>query len=157
MSIRASDFLGTATLGASDVPTPRVVKISSFEIRDYPAKRQQDGIMPEDERKILLSFHNEARQLKLNVTNTQTLIALLGDEVDGWIGQSVELWCDPSINYNGFRGGLRVRPAPQPQPQQHPPPQPQPQPPPQPQPQQNPSPQARAVAQAIEADLRWPS
>lgn len=58
-------------------------------------------------------FDGLEKPLVMNSTNGQIIAALLGsEESDDWIGQSVQLYTDPSITYNGkLVGGIRVREA----------------------------------------------
>ncbi len=60
--------------------------------------------------KPVLYFTGKELGLALNKTNAGILEALYGDETDRWIGQPIELYVDPHVQYQGRTvEGLRVR------------------------------------------------
>jgi len=70
-----------------------------------------ETIGDELETKPVLHFreHN-IKPLVLNKTNMGFMIAVFKtDESDDWIGRRINLWNDPSVSFNGVRGGLRIR------------------------------------------------
>ena len=62
--------------------------------------------------KYVLSFKDapNGQTLPLNVTNLNTIAAVTGlRNSDDWGGQTVTLFNDMSVSYNGKFGGIRVR------------------------------------------------
>ena len=50
------------------------------------------------------------KPMVINNTNWQNVEALYGDDSDGWMGKTVEVWVDPAVSFGGKRiGGLRLR------------------------------------------------
>ena len=52
----------------------------------------EDQVVFDGEKKDILCFEDTGRQLILNVTNAEMLIALFGDEPNGWAGRRVTLY-----------------------------------------------------------------
>jgi hypothetical protein len=61
--------------------------------------------------KLVLFFAGSSKGLVLNMSNGDTLFDMTGQEdPEEWIGQSVELYVDETVNYAGKRvGGIRLR------------------------------------------------
>lgn len=89
--------------------------------------------------KYILDFVEDVKPMTLNTVNGDIIAEMTGHEdFDGWLGHKIVAFNDPTVMYNGKRGGIRVRaprniaPAPKPSP---PKPAPAPRPPePEPQP-----------------------
>ena len=62
----------------------------------------------DDERKIVLAFHNRDKRMIVNRTNGDTLALAFGDEIEGWVGKEITLFTIPNV-YQG-KPGLRIRP-----------------------------------------------
>src|SRR5262249_29420648 len=71
-------------------------RISDFEtareITHTVAYLLEDQVVFDGDRKDILCFEDTGRQLILNVTNAETLIALFGDEPNAWAGRRVTLF-----------------------------------------------------------------
>ena len=81
------------------------VTIKSIERKEY----EDEG---KKEIKGVLSFSDDERSLSLNVTNTNTLVAMYGgQDIDKvWIGKQITLYVDPNVQYAGkIVKGLRIR------------------------------------------------
>jgi hypothetical protein len=52
---------------------------------------EQFGRGPEAQRKPVLAFKETGLLLVLNRTNASTLVALLGDDMDNWVGERIHL------------------------------------------------------------------
>lgn len=79
--------------------------ISKVERKEY----EDEG---KKEVKGVLSFSDDERQLSLNVTNTNVLVAMYGgQDIDKtWIGKKVTLYVDPNVKYGTkIVKGLRIR------------------------------------------------
>jgi hypothetical protein len=48
--------------------------------------------------------------LVLNHTTGTTIASLYGDQIENWEGNSIAMFCDESVLYEGNQGGVRVRP-----------------------------------------------
>jgi hypothetical protein len=63
-----------------------------------------------DETKPVVHFRGATKPLIINLVNWDTLEQAFGDDSDGWVGQAIELYVDPSVMFAGKRvGGVRVR------------------------------------------------
>lgn len=64
----------------------------------------------EKERKLALHFRGDVKPMLLNKVNLKVLAAMFGTDTKEWMGETINVWNDPSVNYNGAQGGLRLRP-----------------------------------------------
>jgi len=63
-----------------------------------------------NETKNILHFNGDVKQMILNRTNAEFLVAAFGDDSDHWLGKTVEIYVDPNVMFGGKRiGGVRVR------------------------------------------------
>lgn len=79
--------------------------ISKVERKEY----EDEG---KKEVKGVLSFVEDERQLSLNVTNTNAVVAMYGGQnIDtAWVGKKITLYVDPNVKYGTkIVKGLRVR------------------------------------------------
>lgn len=82
--------------------TLTIAKVERKEYEDE-GKKEVKGV---------LSFSDDERQLSLNVTNTNVLVAMYGgQDIDKtWIGKKVTLYVDPNVKYGTkIVKGLRIR------------------------------------------------
>jgi len=100
--IYGGDWLKLQHLNGQDVPVViAAVGVESFE-SEGRTKQQ-----------VVLSFAGHTKRLGLCKTNALTIAAMLGDDTDAWVGQSITLWPDPTVTMKGaVVGGVRVRPVP---------------------------------------------
>jgi hypothetical protein len=70
----------------------------------YEDLRDTDG---RTEEKIVVYFHEDTRGLTLNKTRGAALVKTFGDDMDGWIGERVELY----IVDTQMGPGIRIRAA----------------------------------------------
>lgn len=63
------------------------------------------------ETKPVMAFREHgSKPLVMNKTVIGTLMTMFGsDDSDHWIGRRINVFNDPSVMFNGNRGGLRVR------------------------------------------------
>jgi hypothetical protein len=67
----------------------------------------KDGGVPE--RKLQIKLAND-KLLNLNSTNLKRLVKAFGDDTEGWIGRTIELYWDDEVQYQGRQtGGVRIR------------------------------------------------
>ena len=94
-----------AYLTKADVTPPWTGTINSVEERLVAAPGQQA------KPKLVLFFNGTKKGLILNRSNGDVLFELTGtDDAEEWIGETVELFVDPSVTYAGKRvGGVRLR------------------------------------------------
>jgi hypothetical protein len=86
---------------------PFQLAIANYELVTFDAK---DGGRPEKKWALLV---DDNQKLLLNKENLRTLIEAFGDEMDGWIGQRVEVFFDKSVTFGGKRvGGIRLKALP---------------------------------------------
>ena len=98
-----SKFIGSKFLGAADYPNPAVLTI-------VQVSEEEIGQEDDRKRKGVVYFENVEKALVLNATNTTTLIELLGEESDAWLGQKIEIFTDPKVMFAGKRTpALRLR------------------------------------------------
>lgn len=104
--MKTGKYFSGSYLKAADLPRPVTVIIDRVA-------EEQLGEEGKREQRLVMYFRGKERGLVLNKTNNDMLVALFGsDESDEWRGQSITLWNDPSVTFNGQRGGIRIRSAP---------------------------------------------
>jgi len=103
MGKKMGSYMGGKYLRKDDVDF-KGLDVTIYNITD-------ETIGDELETKPVLHFREHGvKPLVLNKTNIGYMIAVFGsDDSDDWVGRRVNLWNDPSVNFNGVRGGLRVR------------------------------------------------
>lgn len=98
-----SDYLKAADLsdGADDYVS-KIVTITGIET----SKPFDDG-----NTQRLLSFKEIDKKLGLNKTNWNKIASITKqDDDENWVGQKVELWVDPDVQYSGKTvPGIRIR------------------------------------------------
>ena len=65
----------------------------------------------EKEKKLALHFRGDVKAMLLNKVNLRILAAMFGTDTKEWMGEAVNVYNDPTVNFNGATGGLRIRPA----------------------------------------------
>ena len=87
-------------LKKEDFPGPRALTIREL-------KREQ----LDNEDKLVLYFHEEAKGFVLNKINAQLISAELNTpQVEAWTGRQITLYNDPSVSFQGkLTGGIRVQ------------------------------------------------
>ena len=97
-----SDYLKTETIKASG---PQNLTIRDYEVAEF--KDEKTGKLA---KKLALLLGDDVPPFLLNKENNRTLIEAFGDETDGWIGKTIEVFFAPNVMFGGKRvGGLRVR------------------------------------------------
>jgi len=103
-------FFGGAYFTAKDLKDsgPTALTISGFE-----------GVMMEnektkaDEEKLVLYFEEDNRGLVVNRTMSECMDAMFGEDVRGWVGKGVTLYCDSTIRFGAKTvGGVRIEGSP---------------------------------------------
>lgn len=88
-------------LKKQDFPKPKALVIESCEL---------EAIHGEHTRKYVLRFTGTAKGLILNPTNIKKLIEITGtSESSEQVGHTVILFNDLSVEYQGNKGGIRLR------------------------------------------------
>jgi hypothetical protein len=71
----------------------------------------EETVGQEKERKLALHFRGDIKPMLLNKVNLKVLAAMFGTDTKDWMGEQVNVYNDPAVNFNGATGGLRLRPA----------------------------------------------
>jgi hypothetical protein len=105
-----TDLYPSRYLTKGNFEKPALLTISRIEVENVAP----DNMAPE--RKPVLFFAELEQGMVLNKTNGNTVASLYGANTDGWIGQRIVVYNDPSVRDPGGRivGGIRLR-APKPQ------------------------------------------
>ncbi len=102
--MQRSDYYGKSDyFKADDVKAaPIVATIHSVREKQFSGDTQP---------KPMLIFKDQAQMLTLNVTNFDIMEAAFGEIGDGsgWVGKTIEMCYDPTVQYKGKSGGLQVR------------------------------------------------
>ena len=102
--MRISELFTSPYLKAADLQRPINAVIDRCGVETV-------GSGDNEERRPVLSFKGMDRRLVVNKTNAEHLTRIFGtDETEAWKGKRVVLFNDPSISFNGARGGIRIRP-----------------------------------------------
>ena len=91
--------------------------LSKEDVKDSPKICVIDTVTVEEiegdngkENKPTLFFSDNTKPMILNRINWMTIAEFYGEDSDGWKGQSIEVYHDPSIMFGAKRtGGVRVR------------------------------------------------
>ena len=59
--------------------------------------------------KDVLHFKNDGRELVLNGITGRAIAKLHGNESDNWADRWITLFLDPTVEFQGNKGGIRVR------------------------------------------------
>ena len=95
-----SKYLKQSDIGSEEVP------VTVKGIKKVNVARDDE----DPEYRWTVSFMELPKPMVLNVTNLKRLAKALGDDTDGWIGNSVILYVDPDIEFGGnVVGGLRIK------------------------------------------------
>src|SRR5215831_10664522 len=60
--------------------------------------------------KDIVHFTNDQRRLVLNKPVGSMIAKLHGDEINNWGEKWIALFCDETVEWEGHKGGVRVRP-----------------------------------------------
>lgn len=94
-----NDMIVSKWISGRDLPTPLILTIRTLTNEKFGS----------DEFHWVLWFHEHKKGLKLNNTNMRILAAGFGDQTEGWIGQRLKLWHDPTVQMAGkIVGGVRI-------------------------------------------------
>lgn len=74
-------------------------------------------VVLDGEQKLALSFEGKQKLMVLNRSNASAMAEVFGQETDGWLGKSVELYTIRTEFKGRPVDGLRLRPLPPEQPQ----------------------------------------
>lgn len=99
------DLKNSQFLTKEDVDPAVKATIKSYELMDVSMENESR------KDKYVLHFEELDKPMVLNVTNGSLIAAITGSEdFDGWIGQTIVLYNDKSIMFQGkITGGIRVR------------------------------------------------
>jgi len=102
--MKIGDMIESKYMKQEDVPDPVIVTIAGLK-KVNVARDDEDA-----DYRWTVKFTEFPKPMVLNVTNLKRLAKALGDDTDGWMGKTVELYTDPDIEYAGkVVGGLRLR------------------------------------------------
>lgn len=71
----------------------------------------EETVGQEKERKLALHFRGDVKPMLLNKVNLKVLAAMFGTDTKDWMVEQINVYNDPTVNFNGATGGLRLRPA----------------------------------------------
>lgn len=109
--MKVQDMLESKYMKQSDVDGEVVVTFQA--LKKVNVARDDE----EAEYKWVAKFHEFEKPMVLNPTNIKRAAKALGDDTDGWIGNSVVLYVDENVEFGGnVVGGLRIKAL-----KQHPP------------------------------------
>lgn len=101
--MRDSPWLASEDLDGLDEITLKIKQVYRRENVEFEAGRKKPVV-------FTLEFEKAKRQLVLNGTNRRKLQAKFGNDVKGWIGQSVTLYVEQGIKVGReIKSGLRIR------------------------------------------------
>jgi hypothetical protein len=102
--MKIGDMIESKYLKQSDVPDPMIVTIHGLK-KVNVARDDEDP-----DYRWTCKFAEMPKPMVLNVTNLKRLAKALGDDTEDWMGEAVELYTDPDIEFGGnVVGGLRLR------------------------------------------------
>ncbi len=102
--MKLSDMMPSKYLKTNDVAEDTVVTVK--ELKKVNVAREDE----EAEYKWTVIFAEFAKPMVLNKTNLTRLGKALGDDTDGWIGNSVILYVDDEVQYGAETvSGLRIK------------------------------------------------
>ena len=105
--VNVNSFGNSKYLKKEDVEESKVFTVKGVEHQNVALEDQKADY------KFVLMFEETDRGLIMNKTNGQLAAKAMGSpETDDWVGQTLELWNDPSVSYAGkMIGGIRIKPT----------------------------------------------
>ena len=101
--MKRSDAFPSNYLSKDDVDPPITATIAGVK---RATLKGEDG----DETKPVMTFDGSVKPLIINNANWMTCEDLYGEDSDGWIGKSIEIYKDASVMFGNKRvGGVRLR------------------------------------------------
>src|SRR5690606_22244514 len=101
----ASEFFASRFLSAADLKerscTVTIDRFESVELNDKEGPK----------RRPVIYFQGKEKGMVLNKTNAFYIASLHGDDMNGWIGKSIELYPDRVLVGNEMKPCVRVRAA----------------------------------------------
>ena len=105
--VRVTEMIKSKFLKKDDIPNERNLTISGCSLQTMPGF--------DAEERWVLTFRELAKGLPLNDTTIRVLGKAYGSDSDEWVGRTVCLYVDHSVEFKGqIVGGLRLRPILQP-------------------------------------------
>lgn len=86
---------------------------TTYTVRDYAREELADPKTEEVRVKLVLYFEEDGRGLVLNKTTALCCDAMFGEDVRGWVGRGLTLFCDSGVKVGGrVVGGVRIEGSP---------------------------------------------
>ncbi len=105
--MKVGEMIESKYLKQSDVDD--VVTVTVQGIKKVNVARDDE----DPDYKWTVKFNEFAKPMVLNVTNLKRMAKALGEDTDDWMGNMVQLYVDPDIEFGGnVVGGLRIRALP---------------------------------------------
>lgn len=102
--MKASELFPSKYMKAGDLNGRYITAtISKIEVVDVGGEGKEADVKP------VMTFANRKKQLIMNKTNTMHLAEEFGDELDGWLGKSIEIYPDKTQMQGKIVDCLRVR------------------------------------------------
>jgi hypothetical protein len=102
--MKIGDMIESKYLKQSDIEEPVTVTLQS--LKKVNVARDDE----EPDYRWTAKFQEFAKPMVLNVTNLKRFAKAHGDDTENWMGQQVQLYVDPDIEFGGnVVGGLRIR------------------------------------------------
>lgn len=104
MGLKRSDVFKSKYLGKDDLATPLVLTVKDVAMQEV---QSEDG---HEEVPVMTFRENVKPFIVKNQTNWAIMEEAFGEDTDGWIGKSIEVYVDPNVMFKGKRtGGVRIR------------------------------------------------
>jgi len=86
---------------------------TTYTVRDFAREELTDQNTEEVRVKLVLYFEEDGRGLVMNKTTALCCDAMFGEDVRGWVGRGLTLYCDSSVRVGGrVVGGVRIKGSP---------------------------------------------
>ena len=105
--MKLDDLVTSDYLKEADVTPPIRVTIKSSEPKNMAKPNQPPQV------KCVLAFNEIEKKLVCNVTNFKAIAKKTGKaDSDDWVGETIDLWFNPDIEFGGdIVGGIRLMTA----------------------------------------------
>jgi hypothetical protein len=100
-----TDAFPSNYLKKEDFMQPRQLTIDSVKMENISHDDKPAEI------KLVMYFNGAPKPMIVNKTVATVLGAMLGNETDHWPSNTVEVFNDVTVVYNGAVGGIRIRPV----------------------------------------------
>ena len=108
--MKVTDLMKSKYLKQGDIGDEEVPVTFKKVVKENVARKDADP-----EYKAVAYFHEFEKPMVLNATNLKRIAKTLGDDTEDWIGNSMILYVDETVEFGGEqKGGLRLKRQPLP-------------------------------------------